>query len=523
PHRDAASPSAGTLLAMEGGPGFPSGASFRSYETLFHPLLARYDMLLVDDRGTGRSGALLCKALQAAPVMTLTDIDACGATLGTRADLYGTAIASDDVAAVVDALGAGEITLYGDSYGTFMAQTFVGRHPEHVRAIVLDGAYPVVGSDPWLASVAIELRRAFDAVCRRSPYCSRLPGNTLSRLQALLTALRRDRALVTPTQVAFVMASAGLNPAAYRDFDAAARAYLAGDVTPLRRLVRDVYRYEEESGADYTDSSAALFVAASCSDNPVPYDRTLTVADRQAQWTRIEAAQERRNPALYAPFTIAEFLGMPPDYGYVNLCLNWPVPSAAHAPREPLLPDPRLPDVPALVLVGDLDTITTPQESAAAARLFPHAAYVVVRNTGHVTAVGDVYDCAAAIVRRFVATLATGDTSCASRIPPRRLVSFFARTTSWRFSDRDAAIAAAQDALARIDAYGVTSGSGLRGGSFYVRNTDDLTAVTLDGAKWCDDAPVWGSVLFNRVTGSATLRATLPGRRHVIARWNEFY
>jgi pimeloyl-ACP methyl ester carboxylesterase len=523
PHRDANAPAAGTILAMEGGPGAPSGGSFALYEPLFHPLLARYDMLLVDDRGTGRSGALLCKPLQSAPVMTLADVARCGAQLGRRTDLYGTAIASDDIAAVASALGVGKATLYGDSYGTFMAQTFAGRHPEHVRAIVLDGAYPVLGSDPWLASVPIEMRRAFDSVCRRSTHCARLPGSSLSRIESLLAMLRRGGASVTPAQLAFVMASAGLNPVAYRDLDAAVRAYLDGDRVPLERLVREVYRYEETDGARATDSSEALFVSASCSDNPVPYDRTLPIVDREAQWHHVLAVEGRRDPSLDSPFTIAEFLGMPPDYAYVNLCVDWPVASAAHPAREPLMPNPRLPGVPALVLVGDLDTITTPAESAAAAKLWARSSYVVVRNTGHVTAIGDVYNCASAVVRRFVLTTTTGDTSCARHIPAMRLVPFFARTTSPRFTDRDAAIAAAQDALARVESYGVSAGGGLRGGSFSVTRRAAVAMISLVGVKWTTDVAVWGKVRFDRVTGQATLAATLSSGRKVSATWNEYY
>ena len=48
----------------------------------------------------------------------------------------------------VRALGIPRVDLYGDSYGTFFAQAFAGRHPRSVRTVVLDGAYRWTGCKP---------------------------------------------------------------------------------------------------------------------------------------------------------------------------------------------------------------------------------------------------------------------------------------------------------------------------------------------------------------------------------------
>ena len=60
--RDTDEPAAGTLAAIEGGPGFASTGSAGSYLALDAPLMEHRDLLLVDDRGTGTSGALECSA-----------------------------------------------------------------------------------------------------------------------------------------------------------------------------------------------------------------------------------------------------------------------------------------------------------------------------------------------------------------------------------------------------------------------------------------------------------------------------
>ncbi len=104
PHT-APGPTVGTLVGAEGGPGYPTTGSRDNYLALFGPLRADHDVLLMDYRGTGRSGALDCEPLQRAPTLTEADIGACGRSLGAAAALYSTALAADDLAALLDAAG----------------------------------------------------------------------------------------------------------------------------------------------------------------------------------------------------------------------------------------------------------------------------------------------------------------------------------------------------------------------------------------------------------------------------------
>lgn len=51
-------PSLGTMVAVEGGPGYPTTGSRSYYVELLRLVMARRDLLLGDARGTGLSGAL---------------------------------------------------------------------------------------------------------------------------------------------------------------------------------------------------------------------------------------------------------------------------------------------------------------------------------------------------------------------------------------------------------------------------------------------------------------------------------
>ena len=55
PHANRHAKANGTIVAVEGGPGYPSIESRSLYRALYAPLLHTRDLLLVDNRGTGRS------------------------------------------------------------------------------------------------------------------------------------------------------------------------------------------------------------------------------------------------------------------------------------------------------------------------------------------------------------------------------------------------------------------------------------------------------------------------------------
>src|SRR5271166_2676882 len=68
----------GTLVATEGGPGYAATLSREDFLALIEPLRAGRDLLLMDNRGTGQSGAIDCAALQTAERWTVDLVGACG-------------------------------------------------------------------------------------------------------------------------------------------------------------------------------------------------------------------------------------------------------------------------------------------------------------------------------------------------------------------------------------------------------------------------------------------------------------
>jgi pimeloyl-ACP methyl ester carboxylesterase len=540
PHT-AAGKSAGTLVATEGGPGYPATLSRGDYLDLFKPLRMHRDVVLMDNRGTGRSGAVDCRELQTAEKWTVELNAACGRSLGNRAPLYSTAYAADDLAAILEALQVGRIDLYGDSYGTYFEQVYAVRHPNTLRSIVLDGAYPLNGADyAWYPSYAPAMREKFDVACRRYGPCAELHGTSIERMLPILAELRshpfparaadsdgREREFTADaSQLAIVMFGSAPAFATVREFDAAARAFSGGDRAPLLRLMAETIAGVDsrDPTGDATQYSAGLAAAVMCQDPPQIFDMRLAPDQRKADRDRAIADRKLKHPDTYAPFTIDEYRGMPLDYSFLDQCVEWPVAPSGHPASHVVAADAHYPDVPALIISGDLDNMTTPADGAAVAAAFRHGTQVTIVNSFHVNALPRARSaCGAEIARRFIETLAVGDTSCASTVPPVRLVPRFAvhaselepasaqpgnRVDPAQLRWVHAAVQTAGDVLARLSGNTTGVGVGLRGGSFRAVSDASMIHVALNRVQWTQDLTVSGAI-DKPAARTGTVRATL--------------
>jgi pimeloyl-ACP methyl ester carboxylesterase len=524
-HSDNSQPPLEPIVAQEGGPGYATSYSRGYYLGLFKPLMDRRDLLMIDARGTGYSSAVDCPWLQSLHFSEYDQwvdaVGACGRRLGDASDLYQTAYSTDDMADIIHALGYDSVDLYGDSYGTFFSQTFAVRHPGMLRSLVLDAAYPVEGADMWQRDWASSQALGYQLVCQRDPGCS---GDPMARLSDLLDQLRIQpivgragnddgvfrNVVIDPGAMAYIYTSAGYSFTNYRDFDAAVQAALNGDNVPLLRLAREsIYL---GGGGPIKAYSQGLADAVGCNDYPQAYDMFDPPAARANQYQQAITDLENSDPGAFAPFTVQEWITSPiEDY---DSCLKWPVPNH-YVP--PMPPGHAWPAVPTLVMVGDLDSVTSAQGSQVVASQFPNSTYVEVPNMTHVTALGDRGRCASQIVLRFVETLAAGDTSCVNNYPAVRAVDAFALHAAdipAGSSEERAAVVAADtvgDVMTRwINMYG-NRGPGLRGGSFSYAGWSGHTRWTLDKVQWVEDVKVSGSAKLNRRNGNASADLVLSG------------
>jgi pimeloyl-ACP methyl ester carboxylesterase len=537
-----------TLVAAEGGPGYSTTDSRDGYLELYGPLRGRHDVLLIDQRGTGLSGAISCPLVQQYIGDLVKNAGVCGTSLGDRADLYTTANATADTAAVLDALGIRKISLYGDSYGSFFAQAFAISHPDRVRRLVLDGTYPVTGIDPWYPSTEPSILRALATVCARSAAtCPVAPNEMAGLLGRLLDRVRANpivgtapdgygveaRVTITPdTLISTLLAADGV-PGVFREFPAAAIAALQGRPRPLLRLVGEEVTYY--SGGPIRGWSEGAYLAYLCSDYPQLWDVRQPFGVRLAQFA---AAQARLADTRFWPWTISEWATSTfMDYDY---CLRWPAPDH---PTPPVPRDAVYPNVPVLIVNGDLDLRTDLPQARQVARNFPRARFVRVPNSGHVTALSDADSCASKLARRFLATGRAGSQACTATIPEHRVVNGYpihtadARQAAVAGSGdrsnaaaRQAATVAAEavaDVIDRWYAVAGYTGVGLRGGTFSFATTSlvpfprNVWTIRLNGTRFASDLAVTGGGKVPRGPGAARVTLRLSGVAHglVLLRW----
>jgi len=178
------------IVYISGGPGAPL-TIYTGYQAR-HPYAADRDLILVDQRGMGRSEPRLCPEMQGDLVNAMLavveepSLDAIAADRSVHAacrdairargvdlNTFGTATTVEDFEWVRRALGIVRWNVVGESYGTTVAMTLLARHPESIRSAVLDSLNPpdAYFGMPWSARVA-RAREAFFAACQTNPTCS---------------------------------------------------------------------------------------------------------------------------------------------------------------------------------------------------------------------------------------------------------------------------------------------------------------------------------------------------------------
>jgi pimeloyl-ACP methyl ester carboxylesterase len=387
-------PSLGTIVAVEGGPGYASSWTARSYVNLFGSLLRRREMVTVDMRGTGRSGALDCPDLQRGRAPDWLGLSTCARRLGPLFGSYRSSAAADDINDVRRALGLGRITLYGDSYGSFLAQSYAFRHPDTLDALVLDSAYPARGESPWYPTLISTGVRAISVACERSPSCS---GDAGKRFRKLVHWLRKRNWGVGPLVDALF--AAGYDPPdSFLRIDRAGTALRRGDPRPYQLLI-DEAKAGTRHLRHYSFGQEAV---VSCNDYPLFWDKDASEPERRRQ---LEKAVRSYKSNVIKPFTPRE-VAMSGQTLY-QYCLTAPRPSRLYEP--PISPQDRPTEAPVLVVSGELDSVTTPYEGHLVAEMFPDARQFVDRGAGHVA---DLYDStipAAVRTRQFLRNVLGGD------------------------------------------------------------------------------------------------------------------
>jgi pimeloyl-ACP methyl ester carboxylesterase len=335
----------------------------------------RYDLLFVDNRGTGQSAPQDCNfAPTAHPELYFrqlwpdTIVYSCHGRLAARANLslYSTSDASDDLNDVRAALGYPKLVLFGGSYGTRFYLDFARRHPDSVESVVLDGVDP-----PHFNITPLPMARGaqtaidhLEQACRRDPTCSAhfphfaehfaavvqrfdsgpvtlAAGNSVThRLQSV--QLSKEVFVETIRHAMYFPPGAAYIPVtierAYRD-----------DYTPLSEMVSQMALFFANIVAN------GLYLSVTCAED-VPFITDADIARDSAGTFEGDARVRAQQRA----------------------CKLWNV-----DPGPAAFEDPVRSDAPILMISGSDDPATPPAYAREALAYLPHGRIMLVPGASH--------------------------------------------------------------------------------------------------------------------------------------------
>jgi len=370
-NRRAAAP---PLFLLAGGPGQGATAMYVSLASAFARANRNHAIVLVDQRGTGKSAPLTCdypedwemtspdEGVQELRQATL----ACLAKYGDRVRFYTSTAAVADLAAVRAALGFGTIDLYGVSYGTRVAELYMRRYPATVHAAILDGV-----TDPAQAigpETPLDGERALDLIlkrCGESPDCAAAYPELPRDLAGLRRQFGPQKSMLViddpntglPLKVEFTrsMLSASLR----------FLSYSAGQASLLPTLI-----HRAAEGALAPLAAQTIMTARQVGDQLASGMQYSVICSEDVPF--FGAAQVDRAAISRT------YQGPDQVDAFQEVCKLWP-----HGPVDSDLHSPLKSDIPTLLLSGEADPVTPPADAERAAQGLTNHRHLILSGEGH--------------------------------------------------------------------------------------------------------------------------------------------
>ena len=372
------------LVVLMGGPGEDAISAAALFAQLLASVRKERDLLLVDQRGTGKSAALRCALYSPEdPAASLRDLfplaaaEKCERRLRAQADLtqYMYLHFANDLEHVRRALGYGPMNLFAGSYGTRAAQVFVRAYPQSVRTIFMGSVVPILATSLTMAKTAQSALEDLFRACADDSACHAAFPDLREEFRQVLARLESGNVRVTlPGQSGTAQLHRGRVVEWFRS-----RLYRPAGAATLPWLIHQAYQGNWNPIAEGILSQAreidpalslGLFFSITCSEDLA----FLSDGDivRETQGLALGDYRVRQQQAV---------------------CKQWP--------KASLPPDYRLPvrsAVPTLFVSGDTDAASPLWFTEQVAAGFSNRAEIVLAGRGHT----DWSDCIVQVYERFV-------------------------------------------------------------------------------------------------------------------------
>jgi pimeloyl-ACP methyl ester carboxylesterase len=400
------------LFDLAGGPGAAATEGATFYAGQGREYRRHRDVVLVDQRGTGKSNPLSMPGKKT-PQHYLSEMypvdymKSLRQTLEQRADLtqYTTSIAMDDLDDVRAWLGYDRINLIGLSYGTRAALVYMRQHPERVRTVTLIGVAPTYLKMPmYHAQAAARAMELLLQQCEHNAPCHDAFPQIRDDWTNILAQLEREPAQVEyspPDKSDPVMLEVqrGVFAEKIRTWmygrDQASRIPLIihqaahGDFGPFLR---------EAIGPSIPDFIAdGMYLSVTCAEDVPFIDQT--------EAAKLNAGNPFGNYRVFQQ---------------TRACSMWPLGKIPADFREPVSSS-----IPVLIFSGNMDPVTPPQRGEEVARYLPNSRHVIVPQAGHAMDGLTEPECVDRIIMEFMekGEAKALDVGCVERMVPPPFVT----------------------------------------------------------------------------------------------------
>lgn len=376
------------VFFLAGGPGEAATEAYLAVASAFVRTNLKRDIVLVDQRGTGKSNRLDCpnapseesESEGAQPLAVKEEVAACLAELPGDPRFYTTIIAMQDLDEVRQALGYNRINLYGASYGTRAALVYARLFPDSVRSMVLDGVAPLdwsigpdAAGDAQQALAVIFSRCQADKACNQAfPIVELEFENLLKRLEDS-PAMYTLPDIVSGKPVTSTMTSGELANTVHL------MSYTSETAALLPQMLHQAYTWQ-----DYRPlASLNLMNQTNLAQNISTGMRlSILCAEDVPFWGPIKQTES---------YLSQEFLA-----NLQEICSAWPTGSVPDDFKQPVVSN-----VPVLLLSGEADPVTPPRNARQAGLTLPNSLSLVLPGQAHINV---TRDCLPEIVFNFFST-----------------------------------------------------------------------------------------------------------------------
>lgn len=399
---DPEAPKKNALIIIPGGPGGAMTQNARGVmRSSFFDLTKKYDIVLLDPRGTGYSEPKACDNLdnpyfqypaiwnrdpQTVESERIQLLEACSETLvekGIDLSVYSSKQFARDVEFLRQTMGYDKWVIYGHSYGSYHGQALIQQFPETIETAVLSGIVaPGKRSLEYdFQGFSSSLKTLLDE-CATNPNCNENYPDLEKKLFEILERLKE-----TPMEIPVQDGDKTLLLGDYVFLGAIFQLmYGKSSLEIIPLLIDTVHKEKPWLMQNLAEGQLQMFssirqdvnVFVNCNDSPFNYGLKSSDAYSDTFTSRLHThwfntyfpgamdcdklgIPEPEIPGIEQSMVVVDTISMQTD----TIPIHWGA------------------EIPTLILDGEMDPVTAPMKSDVLLNFMPHAKRYTVANRGH--------------------------------------------------------------------------------------------------------------------------------------------